>query len=322
MQWTQTFMKQDLMRRVLYSLLPLLAFSVYLFGWRVLLLLVVVTAAGIATEYVVIQRWYQGNSKVSEAVLVSCFLYALTLPPAVPFWTAVLGIVFGIFFGKGIFGGFGKNVFNPAILGRCFIFISFPASMTNLWSQPFTGLPGGITAYAGAADTITAATPLGFGLAEIGFLPRLLGTIPGSAGETSALLIAAAAAYLIVTKTASWKIMGSTAVGFLGIGTLVYLLGDMTLHPAAAMVTGGFLFAAVFMATDPISAPRQETARILYGLLIGALTIIIRAYGNFAEGAMFAILIANTFGPFLDRHAKEWADRRLKSAAPREKVAS
>lgn len=323
MRWQTLFLKQDLMRRVVYSLLPILAFSIYLFGWRILLLLVVVTAFGVATEYVVIKKWYDGKFKVSEAILVSCLLYTLTLPPAVPFWVAVIGIVFGVFFGKAIFGGFGRNVFNPAILGRCFIYISFPASMTNLWTQPFAGFPGGLLRYAGGVDAVTRATPLGSVPTGSEIWTRILGGIPGSAGETSALLIAAAAVYLIVTKTASWKIMASTAAGFLILGTVVFALGDMNLNPLVALVTGGFLFGAVFMATDPISGPRHEKAKVIYGVLIGALTIIIRAYGNFTEGIMFAILIANTFGPFLDRQMKELdAKKTLKALPGGEKVAS
>ncbi len=323
MQWKTWFLKQDLMRRVLYSLLPILAFSIYLFGWRVLLLSAVVTVFGVATEYVVIKKWYDGKFKVSEAVLVSCLLFALTLPPAVPFWVAVLGIIFGIFFGKGIFGGFGKNVFNPAILGRCFIYISFPASMTNLWTEPFAGFPGGLIRYAGGVDSVTTATPLGSIPVGTQILDRVLGTIPGSAGETSALLIVAAAFYLVVTKTASWKIIVSTVVGFLALGLVVFGVGSMNLNPFTALISGGFLFGAVFMATDPISAPRSDTAKVLYGLLIGVLTIIVRAYGNFTEGIMFAILIANTFAPFLDRQVKEYeAGKKAKLAAVGEKVAS
>lgn len=308
MAWNALFLKQIMMRRVLFSLFPLLLFSVFLFGWRVLLLLVVVTLAAVLTEYFVFQRWYEGKQKVSEAVLVSSALFTLTLPPATPLWVGVVGIVFGVFFGKAIFGGFGKNVFNPALLGRCFVYISFPAYMTNLWTEPFSQLPGGLANYAGV-DAISMATPMAWSEAP-SFLQAFFGTIPGSMGETSAVLILAAAVYLVFTKTASWQIMVSSAAGFLGLSTILYFSGSLMIQPLLFMVVGGFLFGTVFMATDPISAPRQGASRLIYGFIIGMLTVVVRLFGVFPEGVMFAILIANTFAPLLDKKVKEQLDRR------------
>ncbi len=127
------FQKQIMMRRVVYSLIPIMIFSIYLYGIRSLLIHLVVFAAGILTEYVFMKSM---GKKVSEAVLVTCALYALSMPPMVPLWVAAIGIIFGVLFGKNIFGGFGRNIFNPAITGRLFVYITFPSYMTTAWKTP------------------------------------------------------------------------------------------------------------------------------------------------------------------------------------------
>lgn len=295
------------MRRVLLSLIPIMLLAVYLFGWRLLVLLAVVTATGILVEYGGSRLLSGKDAKVSESCLVSCFLFTLTLPPATPYWVAMLGIAFGIFFSKSVFGGFGKNIFNPALVGRCFIYVSFPAYLTVRWSQPFTAFPGGLLRYDGGPDVLASATPmlqLRGGGAMTGYLDLLLGLIPGSLGETSAVLILAAAVYLIVTRTASWKIIVSCVAGFLLLSTGLYLGGVSVPDPLFALLSGGFLFAAVFMATDPVSAPTADVAKIIYGGLIGILAVLIRSFSLFTEGIMFAILIANAFAPLLDRQVR------------------
>lgn len=312
----EIFTKQKMMRRVLISLVPIYMLAIYLFGWRVILLLGIVTSAGVLTEYLILNYIAREKARVSEAVLVSCSLFVLTLPPYTPFWVAILGIVFGVFFAKGIFGGFGKNVFNPALVGRCFIYISFPSYLVSQWTQPFSGFPGGLVRFSGGADAITSATPLGQLSQGIIGEPSalLLGTHPGSLGETSALLIMLAAAYLIYTNTASYKIMVSSLLSFLASATVIYLFGATAINPVVSVLAGGFLFATVFMATDPITAPKKDNAKLVYGALIGFLVVIIRYFANFTEGAMFAILIANTFVPLIER--------QLNHTQTREKVAS
>ncbi len=312
------FLKQKMMRKVLWSLVPLVVLAIYLFGWRVLVMLGVVTAVGIATEYLMLRLFGDAKvPKVSEAVLVSCCLFVLTLPPATPFWVGSLGIIFGVFFAKGVFGGFGKNVFNPALVGRCFIYISFPKYMTMAWSQPFPGFPGGFSRYSQGLDALTSASPLirynQFGEVT-DYLHLVLGTIPGSIGETSAVLILLAAVYLIYTKTASWRIMGACSVSFFVCSMVVFRLG-MAGSPLFALLSGGFLFGVVYMATDPITAPKNETTKILYGLLIGFLTVVIRVFSVFTEGIMFAILIANTFVPLMDMKVQEIQRARKVKAA-------
>ncbi len=303
------FLRQGMMRRVLISLLPILLFAVYSFGLRILLILAVVTVAGILTEYLIL-RFMKGSTefKIPEAIFVTCVLFTLILPSTVPLWVAVVGIAFGVLFGKGVFGGFAKNVFNPALVGRCFVFISFPSSMTVSWATPFEGFPGGFVRYSTGVDAISAATPL----VETGtsFLRLLYGQIPGSSGEISSLLILLAAVYLVYTKTASLRIMLSSAVGFLSLSTIFYAFGAIATTPLVSLLTGGFLFAVVFMATDPITAPRDKTAQIFFGVLIGLLAILIRSFSVFREGAMFAILLGNMFGPLIEMRVKEFTVRR------------
>jgi Na+-transporting NADH:ubiquinone oxidoreductase subunit B len=307
MDLSRFFQKQKIMSRVLVSLFPILLFAIYLFGWRVLLLLIVVCLTGILCEYAAMRLINGKTAKVSEAVLVSCLLFTLTLPPATPWWVAALGIAFGIFFGKGVFGGFGRNIFNPALVGRCLIYVSFPAYLTRNWTEPFTMLPGGLAHFGAGVDAVATATPMLL-LKNTGtptdYWRLFLGTIAGSAGETSALLILLAAGYLIATRTASWKIMLSSVVTFTVLDLILFLTGATRADPLFALLSGGFLFAAVFMATDPVSAPANDTAKWIYGFLIAAATLFIRTFALFTEGAMFAILVANTFAPLLDRQIK------------------
>ncbi len=311
------FLQQKVMTRVLISLVPILLFSIYLFGLRVLPLLAVVTVCGVISEYAIMRLINQDKAKVSEAVFVTCMLYTLTLPPATPYWVAVIGIIFGIVFGKCVFGGFGRNIFNPALVGRCLIYVSFPAHMTVAWTRPFTGFPGGFIQYSPGPDAMTSATPM-IALASEGTVTSHLslfwGGIAGSLGETSALLIIAAAIYLIITKTAAWRIIVSCLASFTIFSTVMYLTGLIPADPLFSVLSGGFLFAVVFMATDPVSAPSQNISKIIYGVLIGVLALVIRTYSLFTEGIMFAILIANAFVPLIDRHVKSWQSRKKVNA--------
>jgi Na+-transporting NADH:ubiquinone oxidoreductase subunit B len=308
-----SFLKQKMMTRVLLSLLPILLLSIYFFGLRTLVLLSVVTITGILSEYGIMRLIDGDKAKVSEALLVTCLLFTLTLPPSVPYWVAAVGIAFGVVFGKCAFGGFGKNIFNPALVGRCLIYVSFPAHMTVAWAEPYSGFPGGLIRWSAGVDAMTSATPMIIFNKEgimTDYLNLFLGNIAGSLGETSALLIIAAAVYLIVTKTASWKIIVSCAASFASLGSILYLTGVIETDPLFSILSGGFLFAAVFMATDPISAPKQETSKYIYGALIGIVAIIIRSFSLFTEGIMFAILIVNAFVPLIDRNIKIIKDRK------------
>lgn len=313
------FTKQKMMRTVIISLIPIVLAATYYFGLRVLLLLFVVNLFGIATEYIYEKR---NNKKVSEAVLVTGILYTLTLPPSTPYWIAVVGIIFAVLFGKMVFGGFGKNIFNPALVGRAFIYVSFPEPLTISWTKVSTSFPGGFVKYINQGiEAVSSATPmLAYRDSATMFPPLdlLFGKVSGSIGETSAILIILAGIYLLYTKVAAWQTMAGCLTGFLGLSTILYLLGiPQVLNPIYGLLSGGFLFATVFMATDPISSAKTKGGKWIYGIIIGVVTVIIRGFALFAGGAMFAILMGNTFAPIIDEAINAY--KRNKKAKAEEK---
>jgi Na+-transporting NADH:ubiquinone oxidoreductase subunit B len=237
--------------------------------------------------------------EISEGFIVTSMLFPLTLPPDIPLWQAALGISFGVVIGKEIFGGTGRNIFNPALTGRVFLFFAYPAQISGdaVWV---------------AVDGVTRATPLAQAadpslVMTVSWLDAFLGTIPGSMGETSALACLIGAAILIVTGIGSWRIMISTVAGMVSLSALLYIAGSTTnpmlgLSPLWHLVLGGFAFGTVFMTTDPVSGAMTEKGKYVYGLLIGILTVLIRAVNPaFPEGIMLAILFSNMFAPIIDR---------------------
>ncbi len=289
-----------MMNKVLYALVPIFLYAIYLFGWRVLLVILITNLFAFLTEYSFVRK--KTNGKVSVAVFVTGCLLTLTLPPTIPFWMAAIGAIVAVSFGKMVFGGFGKNIFNPTIVGRTFLYIAFPNAMTVQWMKPFASFPGGFLHFSNA-DFVTSATPM-INLKEAGELtsiPKLFfGMIPGSMGETSAILILLAAVFLIVTKTAKWQAIVSTICSFTLFSFIFY-----GINPLYSLFGGGILFGAVFMVTDPISMPKEKYTIWIYGLLVGFLTVFIRKFSLFAEGFMFALLIANTFTPIIEYGMKK-----------------
>ena len=310
------FQKQNMMRTVIISLIPLIFSSIYFFGWRSLILMIVVTIFGVATEYIFEKK---NKKKVSEAVFVTCILYTMTLPPTTPYWIAVLGIIFGVMFGKMVFGGFGRNVFNPALVARAFIYVSFPAPLTIVWSKAMNGFPGGFATYiTEGIEAVSQATPMLLFRDSgqmVSKLDLLLGNVSGSIGETSAILIILAGIYLIYKKVASWQTMAGCFIGFIGLSTILHYIGmPQVPNPLYGVLTGGFLFGTIFMATDPISSPKTVEGRWIYGIIIGIVTVIIRGFALFAGGVMFAILMGNTFAPIMDEGVRAYKKYKKEKA--------
>lgn len=299
---------QSPMRRVLMALVPVVCASVYFFGWRVLAVILLTNLVGFLTEYAFARP---RNEPVTSAVFVTATLLALSLPPALPFWMAVVGVVFAVTFGKMVFGGFGKNIFNPALTGRAFLYVSFGGYMTALWHEPVSGPWGGWAAY--AADAVTGATP-GMALktgAEIPFLPLLLGNTGGVMGGTCAILVIAGGTYLLWKKAANHRIVVSGLLGFLATQTLLWAVGPArAADPIRALFAGSFLFGIFFYATDPVSASRTNEGRWLYGAFIGIMSAVISVFSAWPAGTMFAILLANMFVPITDYGIQEWKKRR------------
>jgi len=288
------------MKRVLYALTPLMAASVYFFGWRSLIMLALVNAAGFATEYAFVRSW---KEPVTSAVFVTSCLFALSLPPALPFWMAVLGVIFAVAFGKMVFGGFGRNVFNPALTGRAFIYVCFGDYMTGRWSPALPGPWGGLVRYAPAPDAITGATPgmlLKTG-GEFSLWELLVGNISGTLGGTSALLALAGGLYIVLTKTANYRIVVSAVAGYVCMQSLLWLGGVKgAIDPLHGILAGSFMIGAFFYATDPVSAPKTNEARWIYGAFIGIMSSLITVFSAWPAGTMFSILLANMFAPITD----------------------
>ncbi len=301
---THILKKQPIMRRMMLALLPCILASVYFFGWRSLLVVIVSCIAAFITEYVFTRRH---GEPVSEAVFVTAIIFALIMPPTIPFHLLIFGIVFAVMFGKMVFGGFGLNVFNPAMVGRAFLYISFPVAMTATWAPAALGPSGalGIWSTGALPDVITAATPMALVKAGKALAPPLVellfGGIAGTMGVTSVLAILMGGIYVFITKTANrYIILTMIAVYAVmnGLLAIAHVPGSPGVLPA--LMGGGFLFGAFFMATDPVSAPRTRPAQIVYASIIAVATAVIRTFSVFNGGLMFSILLANMFAPILD----------------------
>lgn len=300
------------MKRVLYALVPAALASVYFFGWRSLVILAIVNAAGFLTEFVFLRR---RKEPVTSAVFVTNFILALSLPPTIPYWMAALGAVVGVLFGKMVFGGFGRNPFNPAMVGRAFLYVSFGVQMTARWAQPFWAFPGGLVRF--AADAATGATPLVAQRAAQALSPLqlLFGNVYGSFGETSALLLILGGLYIVWKKAASWQIVLGALLGFLAPQTVFWLGGiPQALDPLTALLSGSFLFGLFFVITEPVSCSQTTgTGRWIYGAAWGVLVVLIRTFSVWPGGVMFAVLFVNMFAPILD-HVLKTARQKGKAA--------
>ncbi|HRY53830.1 MAG TPA: RnfABCDGE type electron transport complex subunit D [Spirochaetia bacterium] len=289
-----------IMLAVVLALLPATVFGVYLYGSRGLFLVAATIAAAVASEWLFRLALKREPSVGDCSALVTGLLLALTLPPSTPLWMAALGAVMAIVVAKEFFGGLGANPFNPALIGRAFLLMSFPAAMTS-WHRPFAGI----------VDAASSATPLnlvkqGAPLAELfasvgaqdqgSFYWQLfLGNRSGSLGESSILLVLAGGLLLLALGVIQlWiplTVLGSTAL-------FSWLLG---MDPVFALLSGGVVFGAFFMATDYATSPLTTKGKLIYGLAIGLVIALIRKLGGFPEGVTYGILVMNMISPFLDR---------------------
>lgn len=281
-----------MMRKVLVALVPIYLHSLWMYGLKALAALMVTLVFGIFTEWLFERK---RNGKISEAILVTCALYGAAFPPDTPLWIIAVGIIFATAMAKGVYGGFGRNIFNPAIAGRLFIYISFATVLNASYAaQGGFGL--------NAADVVASATPLGVMRSggSVPILDLLLGNRTGAVGEGAIILILAAAIYLIATKTASWKIILSSLIGGGVLATALFASGVKGALPPESLLAGSFMYVTVFMATDPVSAPKKPLSHFIYGGMIGCLVVVIRTFSAFPEGTSFALLLGNTFASLID----------------------
>ncbi len=294
--------------------------NIVLYGLvKVLPLYIVSYLVGLGIEFVSAQ--IQGH-EVNEGYLVSGMLIPLIVPVDVPLWMLAIAVAFAVIIGKEVFGGTGMNIWNPALLTRAFLFFSYPSKMSGdtVWTggvERFVNEGVAFQAGNGLVDGFSGATPLANasmqGLQNSGYSlwDMILGTIPGSVGETSVIAILLGAVILLWTGVASWKIMASSVIGGLAIGYLGYAVGATDLPGYYQLVMGGFLFGTVFMATDPVTSAQTECGKWIYGFLVGALAVTVRLWNpGYPEGMMLAILLMNTFAPLIDHYVIEGSIKR------------
>ena len=291
---------------------------------KVLPLYIVAYLVGLGIEFVSAQ--IRGH-EVNEGYLVSGMLIPLIVPVDVPLWMLAIAVAFAVIIGKEVFGGTGMNIWNPALLTRAFLFFSYPSMMSGdtVWTGGVTRFMNeGIAFQAGngLVDGFSGATPLANATLENlapRFMDMVIGTIPGSVGETSVIAILLGAILLIWTGVASWKIMVSSVLGGLAIGYLGFAVGATDLPGYYQLVMGGFLFGTVFMATDPVTSAQTECGKWIYGFLVGALAVTVRIWNpGYPEGMMLAILLMNTFAPLIDHYVIEG---QIKRRAKKVKIA-
>ena len=306
---------QTIMRDVLIALVPALAGSVYFFGFRALLVTLVSVAACVFFEWAYCKLTKTPCKIYDLSAAVTGVLLAFVCPVTIPYWCIIIGDFFAIVVVKAIFGGIGRNIVNPALAGRAFMF-SYPALMTT-WVKPGFQNAAGLF---NTADAVTGATPLaamGQGsLPETSLSELFLGNIGGCIGETSVLLLVLGLLYLLARKIINLRIPLSF-IGTVAVLTLLFPQGNPNFQwMAAQLFSGGLFLGAIFMATDYVTSPVTKLGQVVFGIGCGVLTVVIRYFGGYPEGVSYAILIMNCCVVLLDR-----IGRPKKFGAPKKEVA-
>ena len=287
-----------IMWSVIGALMPTLVMAVYYFGTAVLWRILVCMSAALLTEALIIRLKGESFTLKDGSAAITGLLLALTLPPALPFSSCIIGAVFAIAIGKQIFGGLGYNIFNPALLGRAFLQANFPVAMTT-WTNPST------TKFR-SLDAVTSATPLGqFKFEKIltDYGDLVTGNVGGSIGETSAMAIFIGGFFLLIKKYADWRIPFSFLGSVFLIGGICWLISPSEYpDPVFHLLSGGLILGAFFMATDLVTSPITKKGSWIFGMGAGLILIIIRLYGGLPEGVMYSILLMNAITPLINRY--------------------
>ncbi|HIS00679.1 MAG TPA: RnfABCDGE type electron transport complex subunit D [Candidatus Excrementavichristensenella intestinipullorum] len=273
-----------LMLNVIIALVPCAIAGIYNFGVNALVVLAVSMVTAVAAEYL-FQVIARRPVRVGDlSALVTGLILGLNLPPTAPWWMAMVGSAFAIIIVKELFGGIGSNFMNPALTARAVLLASWPVFMTTFVNPTY---------WAEGVDAVTTATPLATG--GVAPLDLLLGRIPGSIGEVSKIMILVGLAYLLITRTISWRI---PVIMVATTGLLSWAFGS---DPLAAVLSGGLLFGAVFMATDYTTSPMTAKGQAVYAVGCGLIVAVIRAFGNYPEGVTYGILVMNVATPLIDK---------------------
>ncbi len=301
-----------LMNEVTLALAPVILAAVWFFGIGALLIVIASVAGAVGTEWLFAPSRPRGASLRDGSAVLTGILLALTLPPAVPLWMAFVGGAVGVGLGKTVFGGLGQNLFNPALVGRAFLQAAFPTAMTT-WSEP-TGAGGLLSIRAsnlalplmsGTVDAVSTATPLGamkFEHAETPISLLLRGDTAGSLGETSAIIIIVCGLVLALRGTFDWRIPLAMLLSVAVLAAVPWWIKPEAFpSPWFMLTSGGLLFGAVYMATDPVTSPTAPLGAWVFGLGIGLIVVLIRLWGGLAEGVMYAILLMNSAAPLIEQ---------------------
>jgi RnfABCDGE-type electron transport complex D subunit len=289
------------MALVIVALLPSTVAAIVFFGWYSLAMIITSYVCGGVVEvaFAVIRK-----RDIEEGFLVTGLIFPLVLPPTTPLWVVAVGVAFGVFFGKEVFGGTGRNIFNPALVGRLFVTIAFPQMLSASWRAPFT-------------DAITSATPLNLyrtGQPLPPITDLLLGLAPGSMGEVFRIGVIAGGLFLLATRVSNWRIplaYLATVAAFSALGNA--FAPAKFAPPQIQLLTGGLLFGALFMATDPVTSPTTVAGKFIAGVFLGIVTVLIRGLSGYSEGVMFSIILMNTFAPLVDHVVLSLKYRPVKS---------
>jgi len=304
---------KSMMYHVVIALMPAMLLSFYVFGLGALIVSVVAIVFCVGFEYLIQKYIMKVPTTISDgSALLTGVLLALNLPAGFPVWMTIVGALVAIGIGKLSFGGLGNNIFNPALVARVFLLISFPVQMTK-WPEAFADRMK-------LTDATTGATPLGFLKEAISgegtdmrdlmktlpdYSDMFIGFIGGSIGEISAVLLLFGGFYLLWKKVITWHIPGSVLLSAAFFGGIMWLIDpSQYADPIFHLITGGLMLGAFYMATDLVTSPMSPKGQIVFGIGIGLLTMLIRYFGAYPEGVSFAILIMNAFVPLIDRFLK------------------
>lgn len=305
---------RKIMLDVIIALVPSMLVAVYFFGLSAVRLLLVAVLVCVGLEYLIQKYMLRRQPTVSDlSAVVTGVLLALNLPPTAPWWIVVIGSVVAIGVAKMTFGGLGHNIFNPALVGRVFLLVSFPVIMTD-WTVPASCFRPG-------ADAISGATPLSLvkeGLAQgqtvsqimaanpdLSYGQMLFARVGGSAGEASALALIIGFIYLLARKVIRPHIPLAIILTVTVMSGIFWLVNpEQYTDPLFNILTGGLLLGSIFMATDYVTSPMATKGMVIYGIGIGILTVLIRYFGSYPEGVSFAILIMNSTVPLLNKYIK------------------
>ncbi|MDX8339136.1 RnfABCDGE type electron transport complex subunit D [Draconibacterium sp. IB214405] len=299
---------QKIMLRVVYAMIPAMAWGIFMFGLDAVRVGLISIISCLAVEYLIQKYVMKVKPSLTDgSALITGILLAFNVPASIPWWIIIIGAIAAMGVGKLSFGGLGSNVFNPALVGRVFLLISFPVQMT---SWPSTRMMD--------VDAVSAATPLavikegiknGIPVSQLKGLPDLsdmaIGFNHGSLGEISAILLILGGLYMLWKKVITWQTPVSIILTVLVVSGIFWMVNpEIYVNPVYHIFTGGLMLGAIFMATDMVTSPMTGKGQLIYGVGIGLITISIRMFGAYPEGISFAILIMNAFVPLINMYVK------------------